>query len=164
MDRLAAAMPDPAPGLGPEVRAGAWEEAAVAAAAAPLAQGLDPLRADVLHACLLLWHDRLDAAHALAQRHEGRRDADCAHAIMHRREPDLGNSRYWWARVGEHPLAAELAAEAGRLGLSAAVAPRGRLDPGAMAAACIRGGAAAGALRALQAAELRLLAARMLAS
>lgn len=158
MDRIAAIMSDPPPGLGPAVRPSAWDADIVLDAAALLIRGLPPVRADVLLACLLLWHDRLDAAHALVQRHEGQRDADCVHAIMHRREPDLGNSRYWWERVGRHPFANELAAEAERLGLGSLLAPRGSFDPGAMAAACIRGAANTDALLALQARELRLLA------
>lgn len=54
---------------------------------------------------LLLW-GHLDACHEIAQQYEGKgrpRTADYWHAIMHRREPDLGNSAYWFRHVGHHP-------------------------------------------------------------
>ena len=146
---------DPAPGLGPEVRPEALDEEAVArlAAGGP----------ELLHACLLLWHDRLDAAHRIVQQHEGESLADCLHAIMHRREPDEGNSCYWWARVGRHPLAGELGAEARRQGLASLCGAGGGIDAKAMTLACCRGSHPEAALRCLQASELRLLAARLVA-
>jgi hypothetical protein len=67
---------------------------------------------------LLLWNDDLDGSHTIAQ------DLDDAHGaylhgVMHRREPDYSNSKYWFRRVGAHPLfpplrsaALELLAEA----------------------------------------------------
>ncbi len=149
-------LSDPVPGLGPEVRPEALDEAAVAR----LAQG----QPDLLHACLLLWHDRLEAAHAIVQRQEGDRMADTLHAIMHRREPDEGNSCYWWARVGAHPLAAELGAEARRLGLAGLCGADEAIEAKAMTRACCRGSLSAEALRALQACEIRLLASRLVAS
>jgi hypothetical protein len=33
------------------------------------------------------------------------------HAIMHRREPDAFNSKYWWRKVGKHPVLAQLRRE-----------------------------------------------------
>jgi hypothetical protein len=52
---------------------------------------------------LLLLYDGLDESHAISQ--------DLAdstgsywHGIMHRREPDYSNAKYWFARVGSHPV------------------------------------------------------------
>ena len=52
---------------------------------------------------LYLYFSCLDECHTLAQ------DIDTTegsywHAIMHRQEPDAGNSAYWFRRVGEHPI------------------------------------------------------------
>ena len=60
-----------------------------------------------LKAGLLQTHDLLDASHAESQSVEGQglhASGDYWHAIMHRREPDYGNSKYWFRRVGRHPL------------------------------------------------------------
>lgn len=57
---------------------------------------------------LHLLNDDLEASHVLAQIHEGEALADYWHAIIHRREGDYGNSRYWFGRVGRAPLLAEV--------------------------------------------------------
>ncbi len=60
-------------------------------------------------------HDELDISHDYSQdcQGEGRYAAgDYWHGIMHRREPDYGNSKYWFRRVGEHPVFEELSAQA----------------------------------------------------
>ena len=56
-----------------------------------------------------LWqlHDFLEESHQCSQGIEGRgvhRAGDYWHAIMHRREPDYSNSKYWFRRVGRHPV------------------------------------------------------------
>jgi hypothetical protein len=57
-----------------------------------------------------LWilFDFLDESHAISQADEGNPDRDFWHAVMHRREPDASNSKYWWRRVGRHPVLAQL--------------------------------------------------------
>lgn len=67
--------------------------------------------ATALNAGLLLWHDYLDESHELAQSIEGEgenRLGDYWHAILHRREPDYANSKYWFRHVGRQPIFDEL--------------------------------------------------------
>jgi hypothetical protein len=47
---------------------------------------------------LYLYFDCIEEAHQIAQDHEGLL-GNWLHAILHRREPDAGNSKYWYARV-----------------------------------------------------------------
>ncbi|HEY5770546.1 MAG TPA: hypothetical protein VIS71_11945 [Terrimicrobium sp.] len=49
-----------------------------------------------------LWHDARgdwDAAHHVAQKDDSR-DAAWVHAYLHRKEGDISNARYWYARAG----------------------------------------------------------------
>ncbi|MDE0554843.1 MAG: hypothetical protein OXI24_11535 [Candidatus Poribacteria bacterium] len=52
---------------------------------------------------LLLWNDALDESHTISQ---GLMDQTGSywHGIMHRREPDYPNAKYWFGRVGTHPI------------------------------------------------------------
>jgi len=71
-----------------------------------------------LHAGLWLIHDFLDESHSLSQSIQGSgadRNGDYWHGIMHRREPDWSNSKYWFRRVGDHPIFFDLAVIAGQL-------------------------------------------------
>jgi hypothetical protein len=54
-----------------------------------------------------LWHDFLDESHTISQ---GLGDATGSywHAIMHRREGDFSNSKYWYARCRNHPVIGQL--------------------------------------------------------
>src|SRR5262245_49662608 len=110
-----AATPEP-PELGLAPRQGVEQ-------LAPLTEKLDRAfadasltgtRADLTRAMVLLWHDHFDAAHTIAQEVETR-DGSYVHAILHRREPDYGNAKYWFRRVGQHPCFPELAARASAL-------------------------------------------------
>lgn len=68
----------------------------------------------LLRSAALLWHDHLDASHTLSQDIETR-EGSWLHGILHRREPDYGNAKYWFRRVGQHAAFPKLAARAAEL-------------------------------------------------
>ncbi len=75
------------------------------------------VRRDQAEACLAgLWllHDFLDQSHAISQSLDDSAGSFW-HGIMHRREPDYGNAKYWFQRVGRHPVFAPLATAARQL-------------------------------------------------
>lgn len=41
-----------------------------------------------------------EAAHNIAQQHEGEKDFDRLHAFLHREEGDEWNAHYWYRRAG----------------------------------------------------------------
>ncbi|MBX3442465.1 MAG: hypothetical protein KF774_08655 [Planctomyces sp.] len=117
----------------------AWQRRAIDDIGTRCAAGHDDDVA-ALQAGLLQIADRLEDSHSRSQGVEGlgaRRAGDYWHAVHHRREPDYGNARYWFRRVGPHPVLRELAADAESLAASMPV-PRealselvsaGQLDP-----------------------------------
>ncbi len=96
--------------LGPRVRDDRLtpEQAAEKTGALAKACGVAGRPGECLKALVLLWNDHLDAAHDLVQDLPGP-DAAFVHGIMHRREPDYSNARYWFGRVGDHPAFEPLA-------------------------------------------------------
>ena len=85
--------------LGPERRAGALNLDQCHAALDTL--DLAPNQQTLIHSALLLWHDHLDASHDLSQNIYSN-DGSFLHGIMHRREPDYSNAKYWFTRAGQH--------------------------------------------------------------
>jgi hypothetical protein len=66
--------------------------------------------ADMARACLAgiwLYHDFLEESHQISQS-IATITGSYWHGLMHRREPDFSNSKYWFHRVGEHPVFASL--------------------------------------------------------
>ena len=85
--------------LGPEHRTGALnlDQCHAALDKLDLALHHQPL----IHSALLLWHDHLDASHNLSQNINSN-DGSFLHGIMHRREPDYSNAKYWFTQAGQH--------------------------------------------------------------
>ena len=130
------------PGLGPGPRAGHWPKEKVTAAVKACSVSLKPGREELVRALALLWHDHLDEAHAIVQDMAGA-DGAFVHGIMHRREPDYGNAKYWFRRVGDHAAFGELAqrvsaflAAEKQSALQPRLLPQGHWDPFAFVDQC----------------------------
>ena len=95
LDNLLATLTqrDPFPLLVPE---SVWDNS--------LTAKIDKLTAvPLIKAGLHLLNDDINNCHIIAQEHENP-DGNYWHAILHRREPDYWNSKYWYKRVGNHPV------------------------------------------------------------
>jgi hypothetical protein len=69
---------------------------------------------DMAKCCLAglwLYHHFLDESHALIQEIHTI-TGSYWHGVMHRREPDYANAKYWFRRVGDHPVFGVLRADA----------------------------------------------------
>jgi len=120
--------------------------------------GLDLRDAHAAACCISaawLWHDFLDSSHQISQEIKTS-SGSFWHAIMHRREEDFSNSKYWFRQVDGHPVYA-LIAEAAEPILSRHENPTdfkplavdGSWDPFAFVDLCQQAGGTDGALLAL---------------
>ncbi|MCC7499685.1 MAG: hypothetical protein IT160_19040 [Bryobacterales bacterium] len=75
---------------------------------------------------LWLYFSCLDESHRVSQQVPSI-EGSFWHGIMHRQEPDAGNSAYWFRRVGNHPLFPALREQAERI---VARHPGTRFQPG----------------------------------
>jgi hypothetical protein len=137
------ATPD-LPALGPTPRAGRLP-------LPELNQKIDRFLADTkldaalqpsVHSAALLWHDYLDESHTISQNISSA-NGGFLHGIMHRREPDYPNAKYWFHRAGKHRSFSDIAKQVTRLletkgetELAARLAPRGAWDPFAFVDSC----------------------------
>lgn len=100
--------------------------AAIAALSAPEIFAPHRVRdTEMAEACLAgLWllYDFLDESHTISQSLHTL-EGSYWHGIMHRREPDYENAKYWFRRVPKHPIHDELAAGARELAAAAELDP-----------------------------------------
>lgn len=125
-----------------------------------------------LAAGLLQIYDFWDQSHRAAQEADDLGESAFSaywHGIAHRREPDAGNSAYWFRRVGRHPLFEALAREAARTlqthddeNLGAKVLAHGSWNAMAMIDLCT--GAEPGSRREILARRLQRLEMQLLLS
>lgn len=99
---------------------------------------------------LYLYFSCWDDAHEVAQ-DISTSEGSYWHAIVHRQEPDAGNSSYWFGQVGAHPIFPALAARAAGIGIHSGA----NWDPFAFIRICEEARQSPGSLRERQALEVQ---------
>jgi len=104
-----------------------------------------PADSDMAACCIAgvwLLHDCLDESHSISQGIDTE-SGSFWHAIMHRREGDFSNAKYWFRHAGQHPAfdplgrrAAEMAATRGQEPIVKKLITHGTWDPFAFVDLC----------------------------
>ena len=126
------------PSLGPEIREGVADPASLEERTRVFCRDHSLGAVRWLQSAALLWHDHLESSHELSQDIPSA-EGSFLHGIMHRREPDNGNAKYWFRKVGRHACHPRLAKAAGERiegSLREDLIPGGRWDPMAFTDAC----------------------------
>ncbi|NND98508.1 MAG: hypothetical protein HKN47_14405 [Pirellulaceae bacterium] len=82
-----------------------------------LGSEVGPISGPIAQCCISgLWllAGDIDRSHAISQNLSSA-EGSFLHGIMHRREQDFGNAKYWFRKVGEHSVFFEIAANAGEI-------------------------------------------------
>jgi hypothetical protein len=79
-------------------------------------------------ACIWIYHDYLEESHSIVQTIPST-TSSYLHGIMHRREPDYSNAKYWFSKVPTHPIFIPLYRMAHDLSLKVKDAPEIFTDP-----------------------------------
>lgn len=64
-------------------------------------------RENLIRSALLLWHDHLEASHTISQS-INTDNGSFLHSLVHRREPDYPNAKYWLNQTGQHKAYPEI--------------------------------------------------------
>ncbi len=104
-------FPSPPPLLDSTSRSGIWSRSEVESNAKSFSDlnGLSTRQTELFRCALFLWNDHWSQAHNIAQNYEGDSAFDVLHSILHRREGDFFNARYWLRAASAHSCYSRIA-------------------------------------------------------